>query len=198
MKFEEYARSLGVYEVGKKAILKMLEKLGYERGEIFEDVEVDHPIAKFKFDYGLIRYGENRYGMIILIGEICRENEERLIGMCKLVNARYGVLTDLNDLIILKGERYVDEIPQRDSLKIELGLMDIGSVAIDYDEFEKVDEIDFVVENSEYVYSDMDRDEVIIISPSGKLIGWLRGKGVSFRILDREQTASVISKFLPF
>ncbi len=196
MKFQDLARSLGVSKSGKEALLDIFRRLGYECEEVFEDVEIEHPIAKFRFDYGLLKYGENRYGMIVFIGEICRENEERLMGMCKLVDARYGVLTDFKDIVILKGDRHVNEIPQKDSLKIELGLMDVGAIAIDYDEFEKVDEIDFVVENSEYVYSDMERDEVIILSPSGKLIGWLRNKKIDFRILDREQTLNIISKFL--
>jgi hypothetical protein len=202
LSFTEYAKSLGVSAKGKEALLQVFKQLGYEDEDVFESVVIDHPLAKLSFDYGLIRYGENNYGMVVCIDEVCEENLERLSGICKLVGARYGVLTDLKDLSVIKIEgfrhEFVNEIPQSDALKIELGLMEVGAITIDYDEFEKVDDVNFVVENSSYIYSDMNNDEVVIILPSGRLLGWLRRRNVKFRILNEEQTGKAISKFFFF
>ncbi len=192
-------KSLGV-EVGDKVeLLELFRNLGYEDDEIFEDVTINHPLTRISFDYGIVKYGEDCYGMIVCVKDVCDENVEKLVGMCKLVGARYGVLTDFNEICVVRVEgfkhEFVDEIPQSYALKMELGLLDVCAIAIDYDEFEKVDDVDFVVENSNVVYSDVENEEAIIFSPNGKLLDWLRRKGIRFKVLDEERLRKIVSKY---
>ncbi len=190
----EYAKSLGVDDFN---LISIFKKLGYFEDEIFRNVVVNHPLTTLKFDYGLIKYGTDRYGMVVCIGNVNDESERRLEGICKLVGAKYGILTDLKDMIVLREDgAYLDYIPNRDTLKLELGLIDACALAISYEDFEKVDDVDFVVENSRYVYSDMDNDRVVIFLPNRRLIDWLREKGLKFEILDEEEAGEIVDKFI--
>ncbi len=191
---QEYAKSLGVDDVN---LINIFKKLGYFDDEIFRNVVVNHPLITLKFDYGLIKYGADRYGMVVCIENVNEESERKLEGICKLVGAKYGILTDLKDMIVLREDgAYLDYIPNRDTLKLELGLIDACALAISYEDFEKVDDVDFVVENSRYVYSDMDNDRVIVFLPNRRLINWLKERKVNFEILDEEEAGKIVDKFI--
>ncbi len=191
---KELARALGLNDVD---LVELFKRLGYFEDEIFRDVIVEHPLTTLRFDYGLMRYGEDRYGMIVCIDEIRDINERKLEGMCKLVGAKYGILTDLDNLVVIRDDgARLETIPDRDSLKIELGLIDACAISLTYEDFEKVNDVDFIVENSRYVYSDMDNDRVVIFLPNRKLMEWLRERGIDFEILDEEEAGKVVDKFI--
>lgn len=191
---KELAKSLGLDNVD---LVELFKRLGYFEDEIFRNVVVEHPLTTLRFDYGLMRYGEDKYGMIVCIGEICDFNERKLEGMCKLLGARYGILTDLNELIVIRDDgSHLKTIPDRDSLKLELGLIDACAISLTYEDFEKVSEVEFIVENSRYVYSDMDNDRVVIFLPNRKLMEWLKERGIDFEILNEEEAGKVVDKFI--
>ncbi len=191
--FKVYAESLGA----KANLMDVFKKLGYFEDEIFRDVVVNHPLTTLKFDYGLIRYGEDRYGMVACLGDLNKDNLKRVEGICKLVGAKYGILTDLEDMIVIGEDgAFLEGIPNRDKLRIELGLVDAHALSISYDEFEKVSDVDFIVENSRYVYSDMDEDRVIIFLPNRKLIEWLKERGAKFEFLDEREAGRIVDKFI--
>ncbi len=191
--FKTYAESLGA-EVDLTDVFK---KLGYFEDEIFRDVVVNHPLTTLKFDYGLIRYGEDRYGMVACLGDLKEDELRKVEGICKLVGAKYGILTDLKGMIVVGEDgAFLEGIPNRDELRIELGLVDAHALAMSYDDFESVSDVDFIVENSRYVYSDMDEDRVIIFLPNRKLIEWLKERGVKFEFLDEREAGRVVDKFI--
>ena len=76
---QEYAKSLGVDDVN---LINIFKKLGYFDDEIFRNVVVNHPLITLKFDYGLIKYGEDRYGMVVCIENVNEESEKKLEGIC--------------------------------------------------------------------------------------------------------------------
>ncbi len=179
---KDYVNSLGLDEINLNDIFR---RLGYFDDEIFRNVTIDHPLTTLKFDYGLIKYGDDKYGIVVCIGNVDEKGMRKLEGICRLVGAKYGVLTDLREMVIIGEDgAYLDYIPDRDSLRIELGLVDAYALAMSYDEFEKVSDADFIVKNSRYVYSDMDRDRVVIFLPNRKLIEWLEERNVKFELLE--------------
>jgi len=175
-------------------ILSILRSLGYREEDIERGLTIDHPLLRqpIEIDCAVLRYGENRYGMIIKFGEINERAKAELCGICALTGAIYGVLTDGSKSVIIKPKggydwEYMDYIPSKFELEEELGIKRHLIIAISYDEYEaKVDDIGFVVDNSKYVYSDMDRDEVVIIHPNARLIRWLIERNVKFREFDDE------------
>ena len=69
------------------------------------------------------------------------------------------------------------------------------AIAISYTEYEeKVEDVDFVVNNSIYIYSDIDTDEVIIFQPNEKLLNWLKEKNVVFRWIDEEEVEKILTR----
>ncbi|WP_457549901.1 hypothetical protein [Archaeoglobus sp.] len=191
---KEYAKSLGVDDVN---LIDIFKRLGYFDDEIFRNVVVNHPLTTLKFDFGLVKYGEDRYGMIVCIEDVNEENKRKLEGMCKLVGAKYGILTNLKDMVVLREDgTCLDYVPNRDTLKLELGLIDACALAISYEDFEKVDDVDFVVCNSRYIYSDMDNDRVVVFLPNRILINWLKERKIKFEILDEEEACKVVDKFV--
>ena len=71
------------------------------------------------------------------------------------------------------------------------------AIAISYAEYEeKVKDIDLIVNNSVYVYSDIDLDEVIIFQPSEKLLEWLKQNNVVFRLIDEKELEEIITKII--
>jgi len=174
-------------------ILSTLRSLGYSEDDIEKGITIDHPLLKqpIAIDFAVLKYDEGRYGMIIKFGEISREAEAELCGICALTGAKYGILTDGSRYVIIRPKgyswEYLDNIPSKIELEEELGIKRHIIIAISYDEYEsKVDDIDFVIDNSRYIYSDMDKDEVVIIHPNAKLIRWLINKNVRFREFEDE------------
>ncbi len=175
-------------------LLSALRDLGYKDTDIETDLTLDHPLLKqpIAIDCAVLKYGERRYGMIIKFGEISEEAEAELCGICALTGAKYGILTDGSRYVVIKPKDgynwdYVDGIPSKVELEEELGIKKHLIIAISYDEYEsKVDDIGFVIDNSGYVYSDMDRDEVVIVHPNAKLVRWLMDKNVRFREFEDE------------
>ena len=71
------------------------------------------------------------------------------------------------------------------------------AIAISYAEYEeKVKDIDLIVNNSVYVYSDIDLDEVIIFQPNEKLLEWLKENNVGFRLIDENELEKIITKII--
>ena len=71
------------------------------------------------------------------------------------------------------------------------------AIAISYAEYEeKVKDVDTIVNNSVYVYSDIDLDEVIIFQPSEKLLEWLKQNNVVFRLIDEKELEEIITKII--
>ena len=71
------------------------------------------------------------------------------------------------------------------------------AIAISYAEYEeKVKDVDTIVNNSMYVYSDIDLDEVIIFQPSEKLLEWLKQNNVVFRLIDEKELEEIITKII--
>lgn len=71
------------------------------------------------------------------------------------------------------------------------------AIAISYTEYEeKVEDVDFVVNNSIYIYSDIDTDEVIIFQPNEKLLEWLKENNVGFRLIDENELEKIITKII--
>ena len=71
------------------------------------------------------------------------------------------------------------------------------AIAISYAEYEeKVKDIDLIVNNSVYVYSDIDLDEVIIFQPNEKLLKWLKENNVEFRLIDENELEKIITKII--
>jgi len=71
------------------------------------------------------------------------------------------------------------------------------AIAISYAEYEeKVKDIDLIVNNSVYVYSDIDLDEVIIFQPNEKLLKWLKENNVGFRLIDENELEKIITKII--
>jgi len=69
------------------------------------------------------------------------------------------------------------------------------AIAISYTEYEeKVEDVDFIVNNSIYIYSDIDTDEVIIFQPNEKLLNWLKEKNVVFRWIDEEEVEKILTR----
>ena len=69
------------------------------------------------------------------------------------------------------------------------------AIAISYTEYEeKVEDVDFVVNNSIYIYSDIDTDEVIIFQPSERLLNWLKEKNVVFRWIDENEVEKILTR----
>lgn len=174
-------------------ILAMLKNLGYTEEDIETNVKITHFLLKqpITIDYAILKY-EGRYGMIIRYENIDKDSEAELCGICSLIGALYGILTDGKKFVVIKPKSgyswdYVDYIPSKFELEEELGIKRHMIIAISYDEYEtKVDDIEFIVNNSRYVYSDMDKDEVVIIHPNAKLIRWLIDRNVRFREFDDE------------
>ena len=204
--FKTYVQTLGLPLEGNlnDLLTAVLNKLGYRNEDIVVKPVVRHPLLQeITFDYGVLKCDENRYGMVVsIVDEIKREELERLCGICSLTGALYGVLTNGRELVVIKPKsgvewEYLTEIPSKVELRLELGLIEVYAIAVDYDEYEsKVDDVDFVVENSRYVYSDIDRDEVVIIFPSEKLLEWFKEKDVKFKTLSDEELDDVVSKFM--
>ncbi len=171
----------------------MLRNLGYVSEDIEENVEIVHAILKhpIKIDYAVLKH-EGGYGMVIRCGDINEESLKELCGICSLIGALYGILTDGKDFVVIKPKsgyswERIDYIPSKIELEEELGIKRHTIIAISYDEYEaKVDDVSFVVDNSRYVYSDMDRDEVVVIHPNAKLIRWLIDRNVRFREFGEE------------
>ena len=71
------------------------------------------------------------------------------------------------------------------------------AIAISYAEYEeKVKDVDTIVNNRMYVYSDIDLDEVIIFQPSEKLVEWLKENNVVFRLIDEKELEEIITKII--
>ena len=71
------------------------------------------------------------------------------------------------------------------------------AIAISYAEYEeKVKDIDLIVNNGVYVYSDIDLDEVIIFQPNEKLLKWLKENNVGFRLIDENELEKIITKII--
>jgi|GEM_PF-1216243 hypothetical protein len=210
LNLKEFMRSLDLALEGgiEETLMTILKRLGYETDDVEIKPTVKHPLFKnitVAFDYGVLKYGDNRYGMVICCKpnlELVRDFEEELCGICALTGALYGVLTNGYELVIIKPKsgvewEYLDRIPSKDELKLELGIGEISAIAIPYDEFEsKVDDLDFVVDNCSYLYSDIDTDEVILLMPNDGLIRWLKGKDVKFRVLSDDELDEGLSKLL--
>ncbi len=170
-----------------------LRRLGYRDDDLYRDIILSHPLLEkpVRVDLAVLKHGRG-YGLIVKYGELSEENEAELCGVCVLLGASYGILTDGNDYVVIKPRDgfnwdVVDDIPSKVELEEELGIRKQTIVAISYDEYEsKVDNIEFVVENSRYIYSDMDRDEVVIVHPNAKLIRWLMDRNVRFREFEDE------------
>ncbi len=201
---KEYLKSLNV-ELSSdliESITTALNKLGYDLGDLFSNPVIDHPILRgIPIDFAVLKH-KNRYGMIIRVRDkITREFEEELCGVCAVIGALYGVLTDGNEVVIIKPKsgfewEYLDRIPSKEELEEELGIKDYTIIAITYDEYEeKIDEIDVVVDNCRYVYLDVDNSRVVIIQPNRRLVRWLRDRKVSFYALDDEDFVKTFSKF---
>ncbi len=169
-------------------ILAMLKNLGYTEEDIEMNVRLTHSLLKqpITIDYAILKH-EGRYGMIVRYGKIDENSKAELCGICSLIGALYGILTDGKDFVVIKPKSgyswdRIDYIPSKIELEEELGIKRHTIIAISYDEYEaKVDDISFVVDNSRYVYSDMDRDEVVIVRPNARLIRWLIDRNVKFR-----------------
>ncbi len=168
-------------------VIEVLRELGYRDEDLFRGVEISHPLLKGTVRVDAALKHQNGYGLVVMYGELKDEKIVELCGICAIVGARYGILTDGKERVVIRPRGgmswdVVEDIPTRYELEEELGIKRHLIIAISYDEYEdKVDDIGFVVDNSRYVYSDMDRDEVVIIHPNAKLIGWLVKKNVRFR-----------------
>ncbi len=177
----------------ENVISLLFSNLGYSEEDIVKDLKFYHPLFKqpLIIDCAVLKYGENKYGMIIKFGEIGKDEAE-LCGICALTGAVYGILTDGVNYVVIKPKgayewETIENIPSKFELEEELGIKRHLIIAISYDEYEtKVDDIEFVVNNSRYLYSDMDRDEVVIIHPNAKLIRWLIDRNVRFREFEDE------------
>ena len=172
----------------------LLRNLGYSDEDIHRDYSVRHPLLKepINVDFAIFEYGNGRYGMIAKICDIDENAKAELCGLCVLLGAKYGILSDGREIVVIKPKNAyewveLDRIPSKLELEEELGIGMKTIIAISYEEYEgKVDDIEFVVENSEYVYSDMDKDEVVIVHPNAKLVRWLTDRGVRFREFEDE------------
>ncbi len=175
-------------------LLSTLRNLGYSDNDIQRNYSVRHPLLKdtISVDLVIFEYGAGRYGMIARICDIDENAKAELCGLCALLGAKYGILTDGSRTVVIKPKNAyewieLDRIPSKLELEEELGMDKKTIIAISYEEYEdKVDDIEFVVGNSKYVYSDMDKDEVVIVHPNAKLIRWLMDKGVRFREFEDE------------
>ncbi len=181
-------------------LISALRDLGYNDADVDTNVTLKHPLLKqpIVIDCAVLKYGERRYGMIIKFGEISKDTEAELCGICALIGAKYGILTDGSKYVVIKPKDgyswdYLDNIPSKIELEEELGIKRHLIIAISYDEYEsKVDDIGFVIDNSRYVYSDMDKDEVVIVHPNAKLVRWLMDRNVRFREFDDEDFSRLL------
>ncbi len=175
-------------------LISKLRNLGYSENDVKRNYVVKHPLLKepISVDFAILEYGEGRYGMIVKVCRIDESAKAELCGLCELLGAKYGVLTDGREEVVIRPKNAyewseVDRIPAKIELEEELGMGRKTIIAISYEEYEaKVDDIEFVVDNSEYVYSDMEKDEVVIVHPNAKLLRWLMERGVEYREFEDE------------
>jgi len=122
--------------VGEKGLLPILNALGYDSNrDVKRKPTLRHPLLKGGWrqpDYGVLEYNKNKYGMVVSIkpyGErLTEELEGELCGWCALAGSLYGVLTNGDEVIIIKPIRGVvewdelDKIPSKAQLETELGI----------------------------------------------------------------------------
>ncbi len=203
IRLRDYLTSLDIkdFEDLENCILSILNKLGYSPGDVELNPVLNHPLLKdISVDYAVLKH-KNKYGIIINVGNIDRESEAELCGICTLIGALYGVLTDGEEIVVIKPKsgvewEYLDYIPSKDELEEELGIRDYTVISIKYDEYEKLDDIDLLVDNSKYVFLDTNRDQIVIVQPNRKLIRELRFRGISFKSLNDVEVLESILDFV--
>ncbi len=203
IRLRDYLTSLDIkdFEDLENCILSILNKLGYSPGAVELNPVLNHPLLKdISVDYAVLKH-KNKYGIIINVGNIDRESEAELCGICTLIGALYGVLTDGEEIVVIKPKsgvewEYLDYIPSKDELEEELGIRDYTVISIKYDEYEKLDDINLLVDNSKYVFLDTNRDQIVIVQPNRKLIRELRFRGISFKSLNDVEVLESILDFV--
>jgi len=203
IRLRDYLTSLDIkdFEDLENCILSILNKLGYSPGDVELNPVLNHPLLKdISVNYAVLKH-KNKYGIIINVGNIDRESEAELCGICTLIGALYGVLTDGEEIVVIKPKsgvewEYLDYIPSKDELEEELGIRDYTVISIKYDEYEKLDDIDLLVDNSKYVFLDTNRDQIVIVQPNRKLIRELRFRGISFKSLNDVEVLESILDFV--
>ncbi len=203
IRLRDYLTSLDIkdFEDLENCILSILNKLGYSPGDVELNPVLNHPLLKdISVNYAVLKH-KNKYGIIINVGNIDRESEAELCGICTLIGALYGVLTDGEEIVVIKPKsgvewEYLDYIPSKDELEEELGIRDYTVISIKYDEYEKLDDINLLVDNSKYVFLDTNRDQIVIVQPNRKLIRELRFRGISFKSLNDVEVLESILDFV--
>lgn len=203
IRLRDYLTSLDIkdFEDLENCILSILNKLGYSPGDVELNPVLNHPLLKdISVDYAVLKH-KNKYGIIINVGNIDRESEAELCGICTLIGALYGVLTDGEEIVVIKPKsgvewEYLDYIPSKDELEEELGIRDYTVISIKYDEYEKLDDINLLIDNSKYVFLDTNRDQIVIVQPNRKLIRELRFRGISFKSLNDVEVLESILDFV--
>ena len=203
IRLRDYLTSLDIkdFEDLENCILSILNKLGYSPGDVELNPVLNHPLLKdISVNYAVLKH-KNKYGIIINVGNIDRESEAELCGICTLIGALYGVLTNGEEIVVIKPKsgvewEYLDYIPSKDELEEELGIRDYTVISIKYDEYEKLDDIDLLVDNSKYVFLDTNRDQIVIVQPNRKLIRELRFRGISFKSLNDVEVLESILDFV--
>ncbi len=203
IRLRDYLTSLDIkdFEDLENCILSILNKLGYSPGDVELNPVLNHPLLKdISVNYAILKH-KNKYGIIINVGNIDRESEAELCGICTLIGALYGVLTDGEEIVVIKPKsgvewEYLDYIPSKDELEEELGIRDYTVISIKYDEYEKLDDINLLVDNSKYVFLDTNRDQIVIVQPNRKLIRELRFRGISFKSLNDVEVLESILDFV--
>lgn len=203
IRLRDYLTSLDIkdFEDLENCIFSILNKLGYSAGDVELNPVLNHPLLKdISVDYAVLKH-KNKYGIIINVGNIDRESEAELCGICTLIGALYGVLTDGEEIVVIKPKsgvewEYLDYIPSKDELEEELGIRDYTVISIKYDEYEKLDDINLLVDNSKYVFLDTNRDQIVIVQPNRKLIRELRFRGISFKSLNDVEVLESILDFV--
>jgi len=203
IRLRDYLTSLDIkdFEDLENCILSILNKLGYSPGDVELNPVLNHPLLKdISVNYAVLKH-KNKYGIIINVGNIDRESEAELCGICTLIGALYGVLTDGEEIVVIKPKsgvewEYLDYIPSKDELEEELGIRDYTVISIKYDEYEKLDDINLLIDNSKYVFLDTNRDQIVIVQPNRKLIRELRFRGISFKSLNDVEVLESILDFV--
>jgi hypothetical protein len=122
--------------VGEKGLMPILQALGYDpKGDVVRKPTLKHPLLKGRWrypDYGIMGYDKSKYGMVASIKPyrelLSKEHEGELCGWCALAGSLYGVLTNGDEVIIIKPVRgaiewnELDKIPPRAQLERELGI----------------------------------------------------------------------------